>query len=292
VISFVHKGGGEMASYRYRAAAPSAELRMGHLNNLAADVLIFAKPAPEEVEEARTAKDNGQTVIVDFCDDHFDQEHYGAMAALADAITCSTPVMAQRIVAEGFDEPTVIPDPYEFPEYAPHCRGVNLLWFGHATNLPSLMRVIRQLDDYPLMVVSNSPMALPWTWNTMILEFARADVVVIPATAEHKSPNRAIESIRQGCFVVAEPHPSLEGFPGIWIGDLKEGIEWSRLHPVQTHQRILEAQNYVRARYSPRTQGDAWRRLLDTMKSRSTSEAGASAGRAGSTSMASILQPT
>jgi hypothetical protein len=47
--------------------------------------------------------------------------------------------------------------------------------------------------------------------------------VVIPATAPYKSANRAIEAIRQGCFVVAEPHPALEGFP-IYIGNIKHAI--------------------------------------------------------------------
>jgi hypothetical protein len=66
-----------------------------------------------------------------------------------------------------------------------------------------------------LRVVSNFEGAIPWSKETMLEEFARADIVVIPTTASYKSANRAIEAIRQGCFVVAEPHPALEGFPDL-----------------------------------------------------------------------------
>jgi hypothetical protein len=90
----------------------------------------------------------------------------------------------------------------------------------------------------------------------MLEEFARADIVVIPATAPYKSANRAIEAIRQGCFVVAEPHPALEGFP-IYIGNIKEGIEWTKTQNMS--QRILEAQNFVTAKFTPQTLIDKWK---------------------------------
>lgn len=64
-ISFVHHGDAKMASYRYRAARPAAYLGM-RLNDLSADVLIFAKPWPSDVITAEEAKALGQAVVVDF----------------------------------------------------------------------------------------------------------------------------------------------------------------------------------------------------------------------------------
>jgi hypothetical protein len=194
-------------------------------------------------------------VVVDFCDDHFDWMHYQEALRLADAVTCSTAEMAKRIKELGRDA-TVIPDPYEYPEMPPHCNGVNLLWYGHHVNRESLQRILPDLKGYPFAVVSNFDGAIPWSHETMLREFARADIVVIPATAPYKSANRAIEAIRQGCFVVAEPHPALEGFP-IYIGNIKEGIEWTTQQDM--NELISKAQKFVTAEFSPATLIDRWK---------------------------------
>jgi uncharacterized Rossmann fold enzyme len=251
--SFIHWGNKNAASWRYRAKIPSGD--WATLNDLTADTLIFAKPQASELMDMARAKARGAWVVVDFCDDHFDWMHYQEALRLADAVTCSTTEMAKRIKELGRDA-TVIPDPYEFPEMPPHCNGVNLLWFGHHVNRDSLQRILPDLKGYPLRVVSNFDGAIPWSKETMLEEFARADIVVIPTTASYKSANRAIEAIRQGCFVVAEPHPALEGFP-IYIGNIKEGIEWTKQQNM--NELILEAQNFVRERFTPQILIDKWK---------------------------------
>jgi uncharacterized Rossmann fold enzyme len=251
--SFIHWGNKNAASWRYRAKIPSGD--WATLNDLTADTLIFAKPQASELMDMARAKARGAWVVVDFCDDHFDWMHYQEALRLADAVTCSTTEMAKRIKELGRDA-TVIPDPYEFPEMPPHCNGVNLLWFGHHVNRDSLQRILPDLKGYPFAVVSNFDGAIPWSKETMLREFARADIVVIPTTASYKSANRAIEAIRQGCFVVAEPHPALEGFP-IYIGNIKEGIEWTKQQNM--NELILEAQNFVRERFTPQILIDKWK---------------------------------
>lgn len=301
-VSFIHRGGEELASYRYRCQIPARELGAA-INDYDADLLVFAKPIPGEDVLAERAKAKGQTVIVDFCDDHFEHEHYGAlyrrMAEIADHVT--VPTEAMRVPLEEVMHPhwgamtqcaiDVIPDPYEFEEREPHCAGVKCLWFGHGTNFDSLQRVLPTLYA-PLTVVSNIPLALPWSLETMREEFARADIVLLPATKQTKSPNRAIEAIRQGCFVVAEPHPSINEFPGIWIGNIAEGIQWASQNQSQANEMTRRAQDYIRERFSPRTQAAALKSLFERVRSLSTSAAARSAGPAGSPSMASALQPT
>ena len=251
--SFIHWGNKNAASWRYRAKIPSGD--WATLNDLTADTLIFAKPQASELMDMARAKARGAWVVVDFCDDHFDWMHYQEALRLADAVTCSTTEMAKRI-KELRRDATVIPDPYEYPEMPPHCNGVNLLWYGHHVNRDSLQRILPDLKGYPLRVVSNFDGAIPWSKETMLEEFARADIVVIPTTASYKSANRAIEAIRQGCFVVAEPHPALEGFP-IYIGNIKEGIEWTKQQNM--NELILEAQNFVRERFTPQILIDKWK---------------------------------
>jgi uncharacterized Rossmann fold enzyme len=290
-ISFIHKGGPGMASYRYRAQIPAGELANASVNDHTADVLIFAKPMPEEVEEVKKAKSEGKRVIVDFCDPHFHRPHYLEMAKLADAVSCPTEKMAEIVKAETGKTAAVIADPYEFAESLPHCNGTKLLWFGHGSNLQSLGRLIPDLaGKYPLKVVSNVAGTIPWSLETMYREFQDADIVILPATAEYKSANRAIEAVRQGCFVVAEPHPSLESLPGIWIGDIKEGIEWSIHHPEEVRRWISEAQSYITEKYSPRTLAYAWRTIILGQSSTSVPET--STGKGGSMSTSTRKKQT
>ena len=251
--SFIHWGNKNAASWRYRAHIPSQD--WASLNDHTADTLIFAKPQASELMDMARAKARGAWVVVDFCDDHFDWLHYQEALRLADAVTCSTTEMARRIKELGRDA-TVIADPYEFPEMPPHYAGINLLWFGHHVNRDSLQRILPDLEGYPLRVVSNFEGAIPWSKETMLEEFARADIVVIPTTASYKSANRAIEAIRQGCFVVAEPHPALEGFP-IYIGNIKEGIEWTKQQNM--NELISKAQKFVTAEFSPQILIDKWK---------------------------------
>jgi hypothetical protein len=251
--SFIHWGDKNAASWRYRAKIPAGD--WASHNDLTADTLIFAKPQANELMDMARTKARGAWVVVDFCDDHFDWLHYQEALRLADAVTCSTTEMARRIKDLGRDA-IVISDPYEYPEMPPHFKEVNLLWYGHHVNRDSLQRILPDLEGYPLRVVSNFDGAIPWSKETMLEEFARADIVVIPATAPYKSANRAIEAIRQGCYVVAEPHPALEGFP-IYIGNIKEGIEWTKQQSM--NELISKAQRFVRAEFSPQTLIDKWR---------------------------------
>ena len=251
--SFIHWGDKNAASWRYRAKMPAGD--WASLNDLTADTLVFAKPQANELMMMARAKARGAWVVVDFCDDHFDWLHYQEALRLADAVTCPTTEMAKRIKELGKDA-TVIPDPYEYPEMPPHCNGVNLLWYGHHVNRESLKRILPDIEGYPLRVVSNFDGAIPWSHETMLREFAKADIVVIPATAPYKSANRAIEAIRQGCYVVAEPHPALEGFP-IYIGNIKEGIEWTKQQNM--NKLITKAQKFVREEFSPATLIDKWK---------------------------------
>jgi hypothetical protein len=272
-VSFIHFGDHWSASWRYRAKIPAGD--WATLNVFTAGTLVFAKPQAKELMDMAQAKARGARVIVDFCDDHFDWMHYTEALRIADVVTCPTQEMARRIKALGKDA-VVIPDPFEYDEMPPHCNGVNLLWYGHAVNKQSLQRILPDIEHYPLRVVSNFGGAIPWSHETMLEEFARADIVVIPATDTYKSPNRAIEATRQGCFVVAEPHPALEGFPGIWIGNIKEGIEWTIKRNLSSN--ILAAQQFVMEKYGPQTVIDAWKTIT---KRPTTSDAGKSIGTAG-----------
>ena len=259
-VSFIHAGDSSFASWRYRADIPARGLS-ATLNDHTAGTLIFTKPRADELMQMALAKARGAWVVADFCDDHFEWPHYQEALRVADAVTCPTEEMARLIALRG-RVASVVPDPFEYPLCAPHCAGTRLLWYGSKVNGSSLHRILPELEGYELAVVSNLEGAIPWSRETMLRQFAIADIVVIPATAAYKSANRAIEAIRQGCFVVAEPHPAISGIPGVWLGNIKEGVEWAKSNQKQARLNTLKAQAFVRKKYSPLICTRAWRKAI------------------------------
>lgn len=276
MISFIHLLGANVASYRYRAQIPAIQIG-ATLNNFSADVLVFAKPMPGDDKVMQNLREE-QHVIMDICDNWLYRGYYRRMMSMADVITCPTGVMGDMLAREGRSA-VVIPDPYEFPEQEPHCAGKNLLWFGHGSNLDDLRAVKNELHGCKLRIVSNAHNTIPWSMETIHQELESADIVIIPAYAPYKSANRALEAIRSGCYVVAEPHPSLEDIPGIWKGDLRSGIEWAAKNCDEANRRTWKAQKHIKENFSPERVGNAWRTVCE--ESESSSEAVISRGVAG-----------
>ena len=287
-ISFMHCGNESMASYRYRAQMPVHWLD-ADINNPRADVHVYAKPVPQDIDHITRAKSEGKTVIVDICDLHFELEYYRKAIRMADLVTCSTRWIAEFILEDFGIACAMIPESYEHEESPVHCHGNRLLWFGHASNYDSLQRIRDQLSDFPLTVVSSVVGCIPWSPENLTQALAEADIVILPETAPYKSANRAIEAIRAGCYVVAEPHPALEGLP-VYVGNLRAGIEWVVNNQQQANQQILEAQAFIRERLSPRILGNAWRTAIRMAQSNSILGRADTTGIIGPTSISTLTR--
>lgn len=267
-VSFIHSGGPSMASYRYRAAMPAQWLG-ATLNNWQADVLVLSKPTIRDVLSARLIAAKGvQQIVADFCDDHFldDQRMvYQEVANLATLVICPTAAMADIIRYHTGRHATVVPEAYAHEESPPHCTDQRrLLWFGHQSNHYSLQRILPWVPG--IRVVTNTFGAIQWSEETVAAELAQADIVVLPATAPGKSPNRAVQAIRAGCFVVAEPHRAIESFPGVWIGArIEDGIAWATKHPSLAQAWTADAQRYIEEVYSPERCALAWTTAIDSL---------------------------
>lgn len=268
MISFMHYGNETMASYRYRTMMPSQWLG-AEINNPEADVHIYSKPIEPDVEHVKKAKAEGKTVIVDICDLHFDEKHYREIVRIADLVTCSSKWTADYVNDDYGKDTVFIPESYEFNERAPHCSGNKILWFGSSGNYDSLERIRYKIEDLPLTVVSNVVGCTPWSLENLDKALSEADIVILPETAPYKSANRAVEAIRSGCFVVAEPHPSLEGFP-VYTGNIRKGIEWAIQNMSKANDRTAEAQDYIRNSLSPKTLASAWKTAIRKAQLNST----------------------
>lgn len=279
-LSFFHDRDARQASYRYRGAIPARALGVA-MNDESAAVWIVSKITKKSPAFIERGKSLGKKIIVDVCDAHLSLPEYRTSIDMADAVTCPTSLLAEFLWEDFGRAATVIDDPYEYEEIAPHVRIGNLFWFGHASNYDGLAMFRDALKGYPLRIVSNIGGMIPWSPETMREEFAKADIVLLPDSAPTKSANRAVEAIRQGCFVVATPHPSLEDIPGIWVGDLMKGIEWASTHPQEANERLIRSQAYVRVRFSPERVANAWRTLAKACAS--SLDVGISPGLGGST---------
>ena len=268
-----------MASYRYRAEMPSQEVAKINgfktaLNDGEADIVVFAKPYAGDVEMAKKAKSEGAKIIVDLCDDNFgtpERELYLEMAELADAITTATPVMRARLYDYVKKDSVVIADPYEFEEVEPHADGDDYLWFGHMRNFPELVSVMKIMGKRKLRVVTGPQAAqgaIPWSPYTMRQVFKASNRVILPTMEghEYKSPNRLINSIRQGCFPICMTHPSyLEFKHVVWVGAFNTGLQWAELFHEDLNELVKEAQDYIRDRYSPEAIGKQWASFLESV---------------------------
>jgi hypothetical protein len=273
-VLWLHPGGPGMASYRYRTAIPAGEMKkLGHetfVNAGEGDIVVFGKPVPNDMKTLERAKGQAKTVV-DFCDDHFEHSELGPvyqyMAQNADAITCPTNAMRNRIHSLTGKDAHVIPDCYEMPHNDPHADGEKLLWFGHPSNIPELQTWFPYLCGTDLTVVTGENRQvqyLRWSPQTTIQQLQLANIVLLPTSPKKdtKSANRLLEAINAGCFPVCGNLEAYEEFKDfVWVGNIYTGLQWTRAFRSELNQRLTEAQKYI-TRYSPESIGQQWAHTL------------------------------
>ncbi len=250
--------GDVIASSRLRAKIPQQELKkLGYQAGW--DVLVYGKHWVT-LDELRPFK----RVIFDVCDDHFGSPDYGDYylehVYNADLVTCNTPVMAKIIKENTGRFATVIPDPYEAPEKHPG-MGEGILWFGNRCNLNDL----EPWGNLGAKVLTEPV----WTLERQREALSECKCVLIPTGKKlGKSANRLIESVRNGRFVVAGEIPSHDEFkPYMWIGQhLDKGLQWMENNRLEAMERVKDCQDYIRARYSPRTIALRWIEAIEGLR--------------------------
>lgn len=267
------------AGTRYRALIPGGELvRQGW------EVFTDARPMPDAVNVYHKhfyshlpamAQTPG---ILDITDDHFAHdikgERYRRMCEMATRVTCCTPVLAERIKAETGREPAVIIDPYEFPEQRFTWNGGrSVMWYGHSYNMHALQGVRL---DCPMEAITdcepgvhNNVTYIPFSRGAMIRGFDNHDVVLCVALqteqARSKSPNRLVNALRVGKFVIANEHPAHDEFRDfVWMGDALEGLAWARDNVDDVRDMVTAGQRHIADRYSPATAAAQWLEVLSS----------------------------
>lgn len=257
----------QLASARYRQYIPMTELqKLGVEVSQDADTIICSKHGWDT-----SIVNPYKRVVYDVCDDHMLPEKkwadfYRQMIGRADLVTCNSAAMRFRIFQETGKVATVIPDPYETEKQYP-TWGKGLLWFGHEDNLPDLWRQMPTLEGYAVQVVSKpiQPLITPWSPESQAAALKGCAVVILPTgRSPCKSANRAIEALRAGKFVVANPLPAYEELRDfIWVGDMRKGVDWAHKHQQEALQRVRQGQEYIAKHFAPARIGKLWKEALE-----------------------------
>ena len=247
-------------------------------------------------------------LVIDICDYPFRktegvQAFYSRVLQTCDAVVVNSEKMGELIAPYTPRRPLVIEDAIlgsmAEPAFAPAAK-VELLWFGHPTNLPFVVTQIEALARFAsrrrcrLTVVTedcaevtrwiqaiNAHFApafdarlIPWSQETQRGALHECDLVLVPsdpadALKAGASANRIAEALNAGRFPVASPLPSYLAFAeAAWLGqDLVQGIEWALANRDEVLSRIRRGQVLVAEKFAADRVGRQWRQLFESLVS-------------------------
>jgi hypothetical protein len=180
-------------------------------------------------------KRNGSKIVVDYTDHHMDgnspaSQFYRESIPLSDHVVTSSSKLKSHILAFYEKQVQIIEDPIEVPIQAPIIRDrrdKTALWFGHASNFPSVIdylinkldsRIIKKLiimtnlyplpDEYCQLLDTTTPKDLeiniiPWNKDDLVEVAKICDICLIPTDPTNPkkngaSSNRLLTSIALG----------------------------------------------------------------------------------------------
>lgn len=303
-----------VASFRYRVLAPIAALQArGHMAELfdaertdAYEAVVFSKAIKAEDQAlAAHLKASGRRAYLDLCDNQlfnpnrlpeYDEvaANLRAMAAVVDAVICSTPVLANQMRALGAPV-VVVHDTYEQATVTVRPPGpqANFLWFGrHASpnaegGMADLARIAEPLArafagrPFTLTICSDSKGAyealkarLPvptryvaWTPESAAAELSACDAVLLPLSdnpfVAAKSHNRLTLALSAGVPVVADSIDAYREFaPFTWLDDWDAGLASVLTDPQGARRRAAGAPAYLRRWWSGEAVAAEWEAAL------------------------------
>ena len=215
-------------------------------------------------------------------------------------ITTTCGQLKQKIYEETGKDALIIDDPYERaieePTFKPHEKNLNICYFGGRKSfwlvnweevIASLNYVCKQLGvEYILNCITQKHLlaskkithhyypdgpVIMYEWNYELQKdlVKKSDFVLLPVPNEnplvfsYKSPNRVIDSIAQGKYVISTNGViSYEQFGDfIGLGSLQRNIKWAIQNPKGVISKIKEGQKYIKKYHSPEVIAKQWMSL-------------------------------
>ena len=218
----------------------------------------------------------------------------------ANLITTTCGQLKQKIYEETGKDALIIDDPYERaieePTFKPHEKNLNICYFGGRKSfwLVNWEEVIAGLNyicgrlgvEYTLNCITQKHLlaskkithhyypdgpVIMYEWNYELQKdlVKKSDFVLLPVPNEnplvfsYKSPNRVIDSIAQGKYVISTNGViSYEQFGDfIGLGSLQKNIKWAIQNPKGVISKIKEGQKYIKKYHSPEVIAKQWMSL-------------------------------
>jgi hypothetical protein len=135
--------------------------------------------------------------------------------------------------------------------------------------LPPLIEILPSLHGYDVLALSNDTshrLVTQWSPEALAQGFKEAGICIIPTKKDNhglaKGPNRMVDAIRQGLYCVAHPLESYEPY-GMWLGDIREGVEWALDNPRLARRAVKKAQKLIREMHDPEKIAHQWDKAFE-----------------------------
>lgn len=288
------------ASSRLRALLPSKKFGkvISNISDVKDDdVIVFSKKS--SIPEIQYVVDRNIKFIFDICDDQFKDPVYVNLFSYAcsncDLIAVPTQKMKELVEYYTNKKTFIVTDPYERgrrqPSFSPS-DVLKIFFFGCVDNFSTvpwqdivnglasinLKFKIDAIINYQSMYDVNESFFQTHEWSfdkqTKLLD--ECDLVFLPfknnsKNIATKSPNRIVESINRGKFVVTnwgvDSYNDFKDF--IFLDEydkLVDGILWSINNKEEVILKITDGQKYIDDNYSVDSVSETWKQAYELVK--------------------------
>ena len=216
----------------------------------------------------------------------------------ANLITTTCGELKQKIFYESGKNALIIDDPFEReieePKFKPQ-KNLNICYYGGRKSfwlvdweevIAGLNHVCKELGvKYTLNCITQKhllasknithhyypegPVVMyEWDYEVQRELVNKSDFILLPVPSnnfvvKHKSPNRVIDSIAQGRYVITTFGVNSYNQYGdfIGMGSLKDNVKWALDNPKLVISKIEDGQNYIKKHHSPELIAKQWMSL-------------------------------
>jgi len=262
------------------------------------DVVVFSKKS--SIPEIQYVVDRNIKFIFDICDDQFKDPVYVNLFkyACSNCHIITVPTQKMKELAEYHTNKKVFVtlELYERDRKPPKFSPIDvlkILFFGSVDNFSTVpwKDIVNRLEsnnvkfkidaiiNYQSMYNINESFfqTHEWSFNKQTKLLDECDLVLLPfknnsKNISTKSPNRIVESINRGKFVVTNYGvDSYNGFKDFIFLDeydkLVDGILWSLNNKEEVIRKIIGGQKYIDHNYSVDSVSETWKHAYELVKS-------------------------
>ena len=246
-------------------------------------------------------KTNGSKIILDYTDDHLNDisstsNFYYQYLPYIDAAVTSSLYLKKALQKHFQGHIEIITDPIEVPISKPHCKTnetVNILWFGHASNIDYLKDIVSQWKDLKTKLILNiltnedgmiifkknqpsipknlSNNIMRWSRDAMINTAKFCNLCIIPSNPNDLkkagvSSNRLITALALGLPTAADNLNSYNEFKDYFIDIRSEAFDLLLNHPNNYNHLVTKAQQRIIPNFTQDKIGLEWVKFFSSLK--------------------------